>query len=267
MGAEDDPGPEIGYTGARFGGTPRRKARKRKAAAEAPSAEEMAREAAAREAAAQEAVTEVFAAVSSAAAREDAPEDTAERPGGSDGYDGPDGDGPVVGYTGARFGGAPRRSRKSAPDREPQQEASPQEEAQQDESPRAFVVPVPPPLPDIEPHEAYFDPTSSSSVRPYVFTRGRTRSQLELSLEALVSVVPTAPTGHMSGEHHAVLGLCREPRSVAEVAALLDVPLGVARVLVGDLAAAGAVALHRTAGAAGPDIALLERVLSGLRRL
>ncbi|GAA1258700.1 hypothetical protein GCM10009609_22130 [Pseudonocardia aurantiaca] len=260
MGAEDDLGPEIGYTGARFGGTPRRKARKRKAAAEAPSAEEMLREAAA-----QEAVTEVFAAVSSAAAREDAPEDTAERPGGSDRYDGPDGDDSPVGYTGARFGGASRWRRKSAPDRESRQ--SQQEASQQDESPRTGVVPVPPPLPGIESHGGYFDPASSSSVRPYVFTRGRTRSQLELSLEGLVSVVPTAPTGHMSGEHHAVLGLCREPRSVAEVAALLDVPLGVARVLVGDLAAAGAVALHRTAGAAGPDIALLERVLSGLRRL
>ncbi len=265
MGAEDDLAPEIGYTGARFGGTPRRKARRRKAAAEAPSAEELAREAAAREAAAQAAVTEVFAAVSSSAAREDAPEDTAERPGGSDRYDGPDGDDSPVGHTGARFGGAPRWGRKSASDREPQQ--SQQEASQQDESPRTGVVPVPPPLPGIESHDGYVDPASSSSVRPYVFTRGRTRSQLELSLEGLVSVVPTAPTGHMSGEHHAVLGLCREPRSVAEVAALLGVPVGVARVLVGDLAAAGAVALHRTAGAAGPDIALLERVLSGLRRL
>jgi hypothetical protein len=261
VGAEDDPGPEIGYTGARFGGTPRRKARKRKAAAEAPSEEEMAREAAAREAAFREAVTEVFGTVGSAPAREDAPEDTAEHPGGSDVYHGPVGDdSPVVGYTGARFGGAPRRRRKPAPDQE-------QEAAQQEESPRTVVVPVPSPLPDFEPREGYFDPASSSSVRPYVFTRGRTRSHLELSLEALVSVVPSAPTGHMNGEHHSVLGLCREPRSVAEIAALLDVPLGVARVLVGDLAAAGAVALHRTAGAVGPDLALMERVLSGLRRL
>jgi hypothetical protein len=128
-------------------------------------------------------------------------------------------------------------------------------------------MPPMPPLPGIEPEEQHVDPTGSLSVRPYVFTRGRTRSQFELSIEVLVSVVPTAPTAHMNGEHHAVVAVCREPRSVAEIAALLGVPLGVARVLVGDLAAAGAVALHRTADAGGPDLALMERVLSGLRRL
>jgi hypothetical protein len=100
-----------------------------------------------------------------------------------------------------------------------------------------------------------------------VFTRGRTRSQFEISIEALVSVVPLAPITHVSGEQLAVIDLCREPRSVAEIAALLGVPLGVARVLVGDLVAAGAVAVHRTADAAGPDMALMERVLAGLHRL
>jgi hypothetical protein len=107
----------------------------------------------------------------------------------------------------------------------------------------------------------------SSIVRPYVFTRGRTRPQFELSVEALVSAVPSPHARRLGGEHDAVLDLCREPRSVAEVAALLAVPLGVARVLVGDLAAEGVVAVHRTADAGGPDLALMERVLSGLRRL
>ena len=48
-----------------------------------------------------------------------------------------------------------------------------------------------------------------------------------------------------------MLDLCREPRSVAELAARAGVPLGVARVLVGDLAAAAAVSVHRSAGEAG----------------
>jgi hypothetical protein len=107
----------------------------------------------------------------------------------------------------------------------------------------------------------------SAFVRPYVITRGRTRSSFELSIETLVSAAAPAPPAGLTGEHHAVLGLCREPRSVAEVAARAGVPLGVARVLVGDLAAVGAVAVHRGAGAAGPDLALMERVLSGLRKL
>jgi hypothetical protein len=107
----------------------------------------------------------------------------------------------------------------------------------------------------------------TSFVRPYVLTRGRTRSQYELSIETLVSAVPMAASGPAAAEHEAVISLCQEPRSVAEVAALLGVPLGVARVILGDLVAAGVVAVHRTAGVAGPDLALMERVLAGLRRL
>jgi hypothetical protein len=90
---------------------------------------------------------------------------------------------------------------------------------------------------------------------------------MELSIETLVSAGPRPPSARFTGEHEVLLGLCREPRSVAELAARASVPLGVARVLVGDLAAAGAVAVHRSAGAAGPDLALMQRVLSGLRRL
>jgi hypothetical protein len=67
-----------------------------------------------------------------------------------------------------------------------------------------------------------------------------------------------------------IVDLCVRPRSVAEVAALLAVPLGVVRVLLGDLATAGAVVVHPTAGAAAggaPDVAFMRRVLVGLRRL
>ncbi len=46
-------------------------------------------------------------------------------------------------------------------------------------------------------------------------------------------------------------------------------PLGVARVVLGDLAAAGSVAVHRTVGSAdaASDVALMQRVLAGLHRL
>lgn len=117
----------------------------------------------------------------------------------------------------------------------------------------------------LEPMDA--EAPATSLVRPYVVTGGRTRSSFELSIEALVTAVAAADASGLGGEHRAVIALCREPRSVAEVAALRGVPLGVARVLVGDLAGAGAVAVHRTVGTGGPDLALMERVLSGLRRL
>lgn len=106
---------------------------------------------------------------------------------------------------------------------------------------------------------------SSSFVRPYFYTRGRTRAAVELAVEALVSVAPGAvcPLGPAGSAFE----LCREPRSVAEVAARMGVPLGVARVLLGDLVGAGTAVVHRTADASGPDLDLMQRVLAGLRNL
>ncbi|HEX6352958.1 DUF742 domain-containing protein [Actinophytocola sp.] len=118
-------------------------------------------------------------------------------------------------------------------------------------------------------------PWAGAMVRPYAHTGGRTRSSHNLAIEALVST-----SGHPSDAvldevlttHHrrTIVDLCLQPRSVAEIAALLSMPLGVARVLLGDLATAGVVVVHPTAGSVGdgaPDIAFMQRVLVGLRRL
>lgn len=70
-----------------------------------------------------------------------------------------------------------------------------------------------------------------------------------------------------SPEGRAICVLCRSARSLAEVAALVGVPFGVARVLVGDLIENGLVMVHQTADASGPDSETLEKVLHGLRRL
>ena len=109
-------------------------------------------------------------------------------------------------------------------------------------------------------------------VRPYAMTGGRTRPRYQLAIEALVST--TADPSKLQGqlpEHQRICRLCIEIKSVAEVSALLSIPLGVARILVADLAEAGLVAIHQPGGdeAAGgqPDVTLLERVLSGLRKL
>ncbi|WP_171170139.1 DUF742 domain-containing protein [Streptomyces sp. I05A-00742] len=109
-------------------------------------------------------------------------------------------------------------------------------------------------------------------VRPYAMTGGRTRPRYQLAIEALVHT--TAQPAQLQGqlpEHQRICHLCREIKSVAEISALLSIPLGVARILVADLAEAGLVAIHQPGGdaAAGgqPDVTLLERVLSGLRNL
>jgi hypothetical protein len=113
--------------------------------------------------------------------------------------------------------------------------------------------------------------SGSAAVRPYAWTGGRTRSGYHLEIETLVS---TSPKGRehldvLQYEHRSVAELCEHARSVAEVAALLSVPLGVAKVLLGDMAGLGLVAVHQSASGNGeaPDLAVMERVLSGLRRL
>jgi Protein of unknown function (DUF742) len=108
-------------------------------------------------------------------------------------------------------------------------------------------------------------------VRPYSWTQGRTRPVQDLALETLVSTSDKGRdlTSICSAEHAAIAQLCTEIRSVAEVAALLSLPLGVARVLLADMIDTGLVHVHRNQMNWGdaPDLALLERVLDGLYRL
>ncbi|MEV6011239.1 DUF742 domain-containing protein [Streptomyces sp. NPDC051976] len=115
-------------------------------------------------------------------------------------------------------------------------------------------------------------PTPSGLVRPYAMTGGRTRPRYQLAIEALVST--TADPERLRGqlpEHQRICLLCREIKSVAEISALLTIPLGVVRILVADLAEAGLVAIHQPGGdessGGQPAVTLLERVLSGLRKL
>jgi hypothetical protein len=107
-------------------------------------------------------------------------------------------------------------------------------------------------------------------VRPYYMTGGRARpAQNDLEIEALVST--TAQGEHspkLTVEQRAIIALCRDLLSIAEVSARLDLPLGVARVVIGDMAAEGLVILHRpTTVGDRPDLALLQRVLYGLNQI
>lgn len=131
---------------------------------------------------------------------------------------------------------------------------------------------LPPVQPVACPPDEWREPAEPASVvRPYTWTRGRTAPVLDLAVETLVSTSEKLadPATLPSEEYRAIAELCRDPRSVAEVAALLSLPLGVARVLLADLADNGLVVVHRNARSPGdrPDMALMERVLSGLRRL
>jgi hypothetical protein len=119
-------------------------------------------------------------------------------------------------------------------------------------------------------------------VRPYSLTGGRTRFGHVLLVETFVAStaaldaaeerreLTSAPLTRVMPEMRAIVELCRRMRTVAEIAALLKMPLGVVRVLLSDLADQGKIRVYGTGtghGTGRPDRALLERVLSGLRRL
>ena len=111
-----------------------------------------------------------------------------------------------------------------------------------------------------------------SLVRPYTLTAGRTDAGVELPLEASVGAVdpaqpPRWPGNDVRGQ---ILSLCAARPSVAEIAAHLSLPLGVARVLVGDLVVQGYVRVHATLGEAATadeQRELIGRTLRGLRAL
>ncbi len=99
-------------------------------------------------------------------------------------------------------------------------------------------------------------------------TGGRTRpTHDDLEIEALVSTTAMVEqTPKLTVEQRAIAALCHDVLSIAEVSAQLHLPLGVIRVLVGDMADEHLVMVHRPAHAGDlPDLALLERVLYGLR--
>ena len=108
-------------------------------------------------------------------------------------------------------------------------------------------------------------------VPVYAVTRGRTRAAgQELPLEAVVTATGLSFTSGASlqMESRAIVEMCARPKSLAEIGAALRVPVGVARVLVGDLANGGYLEVHlpRTVdGDGGPAPAILGRLLDGLR--
>lgn len=109
---------------------------------------------------------------------------------------------------------------------------------------------------------------NAASVRAYAWTAGRTRSSCQLEIETLISTTARADEvmHTMRSEHQAVARLCRTTKSVAEIGAMLSIPLGVTRVLLDDMAGLGLVTVHRNK-AGEPDMDLLRRVLRGLSNL
>lgn len=130
--------------------------------------------------------------------------------------------------------------------------------------------------------DRWFDDAAGPVVRPYAMTRGRTHAgtaAVRLDLIALVTADEAADDGlrsddvlddhSLAPEHLDIVRLCRrESQSVAELAAELDLPVGVVRVLIGDLLDSGLVRVTRPVPPAElPDENILRDVINGLRAL
>ncbi|HEX6256105.1 MAG TPA: DUF742 domain-containing protein [Euzebyales bacterium] len=104
-------------------------------------------------------------------------------------------------------------------------------------------------------------------VPPYIVTGGRTRSDgADLALETLVTTTTEGrdAAGRHVFEQRRILMMCHEPLSIAEVAATLEVPAGVARVLIGDLVADGTLRVSRPTDT---NEQLIRRLIDGVRSL
>ncbi|HEY7053204.1 MAG TPA: DUF742 domain-containing protein [Mycobacterium sp.] len=111
-----------------------------------------------------------------------------------------------------------------------------------------------------------------SLVRPYTLTAGRTTTSIALPLEAPIETVESAshdprPPGDVRTD---IVQLCTTTPSLAEIASRLELPIGVARVLVGDLVQAGSLRVLTTLADDSSDQErreLIGRTLRGLRAL
>lgn len=113
----------------------------------------------------------------------------------------------------------------------------------------------------------------ASLVRPYTLTSGRTNSSVDLPLEAPIRTVDIggpAPRWPRNDIRARILQMGVNSPSVAEIAALLSLPLGVARVLIGDLVTQGYLRVHATLSESATTDErrdLIGRTLRGLRAL
>jgi hypothetical protein len=122
---------------------------------------------------------------------------------------------------------------------------------------------------------AQVDPTGTDGerapvarfVRPYTITAGRTQATVDLPLEATLRRQSRGLDARISATALQILEMC-DTRSVAEVSALVSLPIGVVRVLLSDLVEQGFVQVQATItdhSSKDERIELIERTLRGLR--
>ncbi|MDQ1450125.1 MAG: hypothetical protein QOC79_3096 [Actinomycetota bacterium] len=106
--------------------------------------------------------------------------------------------------------------------------------------------------------------TPQDFVRPFVITGGRTRAaDTSLRMETMVQTVGK-PRDDLNFEKARIVDECYEPTSIAEIAAGIGVPLGVAMVIVGDLVDDGCL---ETTNPVEIELSTITRMIERVRAL
>ena len=111
---------------------------------------------------------------------------------------------------------------------------------------------------------------SPNRARPYTLTGGRTRARIELPIEVTVETLNGELDWEPGDVRTVIVRLCRDRPSIAEISSYAALPIGVTRVLVGDLVESGHLRVHATLtdrSTASDRRRLIERTLDGLRAL
>ncbi len=130
---------------------------------------------------------------------------------------------------------------------------------------------LPAPAAPVDDDHAWLDDEAGPVVRPYTLTGGRSRPVtgglgLLTHVEALFA--PEADLVALQPEHRSILSLTRTALSLAELSARMDLPVGVVRILIGDLLQANLVSTFEAdAALRPPDDDILQAVIDGLRAL
>ena len=111
-------------------------------------------------------------------------------------------------------------------------------------------------------------------VRPYAVTGGRTTPGSGETLDFIDVVVATGTTTGVvnpardTPEHRKILSMCDRQTTVADIGSATQLPIGVVRILLGDLIEQGSVVLVRQRPAGSrPSTKVLQEILNGLRAL
>jgi uncharacterized protein DUF742 len=119
--------------------------------------------------------------------------------------------------------------------------------------------------------DRWFDQEAGPVVRPYAVTKGRTlpSGAEPFGLIDVVFATGEWPSEHFrpGPEHRRILSLCRHPIPIVDLISEIDLPIGVVRVLLGDLTGEGMLRVLPTQNEPATDQRLLRMVLDGLESL